>query len=216
MRIFGDELWHQIPHGVGVTNLLSREHKEYTTSNSDLLDQIVYDVRPEKSNVWIASQGKYSNETKSFHGGGISCLDRSTGKGTVYRKESGLVDGYCYNIATDGRQMWVSHWQETLGLSCFNLMEQRWAEVRQSDNGIPLGGQRLAFTGDKLWIGQQHGLVKFDRKSGQATLYTDRQGLPGNIVAGITAGKQAIWVSAYSYGSNAAVDSAGIARFALE
>jgi hypothetical protein len=98
----------------------------------------------------------------------------------------------------------VSHFVETVQHEAFTVYKP----IRDlSSNPIP---DLDAFEGT-VWIGQQRGLVRFDRTTHMATLYTEKDGLPGYIVSGIGVEEDAVWVSAYA-NSKEGVRSSGIVR----
>jgi len=213
----GKNLWVGLGHGAESREIVadfaeSGAAERFTPQNSGLLHGDVHAVRTWGQTVWFAMLGDHVKEKDEFFGGGVSVLDRSTGEWRSYTTKDGLARDYSCALAVDDRQVWVGHgyWDPVKGLSLLDRKAGAWSVLKKSANGIDLGGFVLANDGNTLWIGQR-GLVKLDKETRQATLYTEREGLPGYIVSGIAVDQDSVWVSAYSYGQPE-VRSAGVVQ----
>jgi ligand-binding sensor domain-containing protein len=164
--------------------------------------------------IWIAGRGEQDRRDQVWRGGGVTWRAGPFHPWRHFTVDDGLVHNYCAAVAVDGREAWVAHWEEERGLSRYDRARHAWQGVITSAEGIPLGGVELALDGDTLWIGQQGGLVKLDRRSLRAKRYTEQDGLPGYIVSGISVGERDVWVSVYAYGGEGhnGVRSAGVVR----
>jgi hypothetical protein len=162
--------------------------------------------------VWLASRSKLDREEKVWRGGGVSWRRGPFDRWRHYTTEDGLAHDYCAAIAVDGSEAWVAHWEEERGLSRYDRASRRWEKIPASAEGLDVGGVELAIDHGILWIGQQGGLVKLDRRTLAATRYTEQDGLPGYIVSGISVGEKDVWVSVYAYGGEGhnGVRSAGV------
>jgi hypothetical protein len=163
--------------------------------------------------VWCGMFGDYVQDTQEFSGGGISRLDRRTGRWTHYTTADGLARDYTCALAADDRAVWAAHWDEERGLSRFDRTTGRWSAVLRSADGVEIGGTRLALDEPVLWVGQQGGLIRLDCTSLRATVYREADGLPGYIIGGIAVAPDAVWVTAYAYNGQDGIRSAGLARF---
>jgi ligand-binding sensor domain-containing protein len=207
----GESLWAGTASGVEKRNLAGELMARLTPENSGLLHEDVHATRRWGDDVWFAMLGDYQKETGDFIGGGVSRLNLATGEWQSFRPRDGLMRAYSCDLAVDDREVWVAHWDEETGLSRLDLATGTWIPVRQSSNGIEIGGVVLENDGETLWIGQQRGLVELDKKTLRAQLYTENEGLPGYIISGIAITDDAVWVSAYSNDIDG-VRSSGIVR----
>jgi WD40 repeat protein len=195
----GKNLWNGTGNGVQLRHIESGKDIHYDRKNSGLIHNVVHDIEVSNQSVWFATLGDYIKEKDDFDGGGVSRLDLTTGEWDSYSIGDGLARSYCCDLTLDNREVWVAHWHENRGLSVMDLKTRRWTKILKSVNGVDVGGVHLAIDGGALWIGQQRGVVKLDRATRQAVHYTDREGLPGHIVGGITVGRDAVWATAYTY-----------------
>jgi hypothetical protein len=168
-----------------------------------------------ENEIWLALRSEVGRQDDAGHGGGVSWRKGPFDRWQHFDTSDGLAHDYCAAIAADGREVWVAHWDEERGLSRYDRKRNAWQGVITSAEGIPLGGVELALDGDTLWVGQQGGLVRLDRRTLAARRYTEDDGLPGYIVSGISVGEKDVWVSVYAYGGKGhnGVRSAGVVRF---
>jgi ligand-binding sensor domain-containing protein len=159
--------------------------------------------------------GDYILQTKDYAGGGVSRLDLATGEWSSFTEKDGLAEDCCCRLAADDKEVWVAHRNEERGLSLYDAATRKWSLVRQSANGVVLGGTHLALDGDSLWIGQHSGVVRLDRKSREATAYPEKDGLPGYSATAIAIGEKDVWVGACASGSRGA-NRSGLAKFPRE
>lgn len=159
-------------------------------------------IRSVKRNgyIWVSSHGDYKTEKEDFAGGGVYRIDPQNNKARFWGRDDGLARGYSHEI-TLGRDgnLWVTHWDEDRGLSRIDPETGKVEVIKQSKNGVELGGVAIASAGEYLLIGQQQALVLYDVDSRQAISIDERGGLPGYIVSDVYVDDTEIWVTAYSY-----------------
>lgn len=161
----------------------------------------------------VASYGTYNTETNDFQGGNVLCSTVPGGTDKHrYDVKDGLSHSYCFRLATEGKKLWVSHWDEDRGLSMLDFTTNQWSVVKQNAEGLPLGGRDLVFDGKFLWIGQSGGVVKLNPETNEAVLYSAKQyDLPGYWVSGIAANDDSVWVAITEVSDNCR--KSGIIRF---
>ena len=149
---------------------------------------------------WASFRGKHISRDEGFRDGGVAQLTPQGQLVRAYTESDGLANSYSYTMtAMQDGSLWLSHFREDRGLSVLHPGSSRWQQVKESINGIELGGVRLGSIKDILVIGQQGGLVFYDTRSRQAHKMKESMGLPGYIVTGIQVKQETVWVSAYSY-----------------
>jgi ligand-binding sensor domain-containing protein len=186
--------------------------RRFTREAGELVDDTVHCVRRHGETVAFGALGDYVRETKDFKGGGLTLWDRRSNRFTSYTPKEGLARAYSCDVFLDDAEVYVAHWDEERGLTRIDRRTGRVEALRESANGVEIGGVVLAGERDTLWIGQQGALVKLDRASLKATALYEKDGLPGYIVSGLAVGEDAVWASLYSYGGDG-VRSAGLVRF---
>jgi ligand-binding sensor domain-containing protein len=206
----GERLWLGNP-GLEVLDLATREVTTYRAGSSRLPHDAVAAVVVNPTEAWVALRGDYVTETKDFRDGGVARLESASGRWTSFGASDGLARSYCCDVAADVREVWVAHWEEEIGLSVLDRASGRWRKVATSANGLDVGGVCLALDGDTLWVGQQGGLVRLDRRTLAATVLHETDGLPGYIVSAVEVGADAVWASVYAYGVGGVRDS-GLVR----
>lgn len=207
----GSLLWVGTDRGVEAHDLKTEEVFRFTKENSGLRNNEVHAIQRAGDVVWFGSLGDYVQATKDFAGGGVSRLDLTTRKWSVFTRREGLARDYSCAIAADQKEVWVAHWDNEFGLSRYDSEAQKWDIVKLSKNGVPLGGVVLAMEPDYLWIGQQSGLIRLHRVSGHAVRFTELDGLPGYIISGIVLTQDAVWATVYAYGQSN-IRSSGVIR----
>jgi ligand-binding sensor domain-containing protein len=162
-----------------------------------------------------ASYGEYDQKIQDFRGGNVSCYsipDEALKK--RYDLTNGLSHSYCYKLAYTEDRLWVSHWDEERGLSVINITTDEVKVIKQSKNGVALGGRHLAVDGRYLWIGQNTGVVKLDTETLEATRYSAQYGsLPGCWVSGIEVDNDAVWVALSGTDCQDNCNQSGIVKF---
>ena len=132
---------------------------------------------------------------------GLNRLDARTGHFTVFRPKSSLMESRWHRVLAEGADgsIWMGTY--TQGVQRLDL---RAGEIvaYKNDPEVPgsLSSNRVNalcvdHTGT-LWVGTQDGLNRFDRNTGQFTIFGERDGLPNNAVEGIledSAGR--LWLS---------------------
>lgn len=175
----------------------------FTTKNSDVLNDTITGVLHYKNKVWLTYTGEFvRRNSKEIKGGGVAVLNPLIKSGRQYTLEDGLAHNYCYDItSSENDSVWMTHWEEERGLSVLYDNALRWKKIVKSKNRIELGGVHIASAGHFILIGQQRSLVIYDRKSELAYTIDESSGLPGYIVSDILVKGEKIWVTAYSYGA---------------
>jgi hypothetical protein len=174
----------------------------YDAENLPLLkDNRLYDIASDGKDVWVAIGGKLNRDLRKFLGGGIAQFDTTSGTWQAYTVKDGLGSEYVTGVAADENETWASHWEEEDGLSLLDRKTGKWRTIRKSSNGIEIGGPRLALDKDYVWVGQQRGLLRLDRKTHEAKLIKEAHGLPGYIISGLAVDEEGVWAAAYSYKS---------------
>lgn len=190
-----------------------RTERTRTYAAGTLVRGSATDIVGQGNYIYVSRIGEYDRTTRSYSGGGVVRIDPTTGRRRSYTEKDGISHSYCYKIAADEGKIWVSHSGVDRGLSVFDSTERKWSVLRKSKNGIALGGRRLALLGKFLWMSQSTVLVRLNTETLQATVHTEKNGLPGRYITGLVAGEKAVWVACSTYGRDE-VTSSGVARFA--
>ena len=189
-----------------------RAERTKTFSAGTLVRGSAMDIAGQGNYIYVSRTGEYDRTTRSYSGGGVVRIDPTTGRRRSYTEKDGISHSYCYKIAAGERKIWVSHLGVDRGLSVFDSTERKWNVLRESKNGIALGGTRIAIARKTLWIAQQSALVQLNTETLKATVHTEPDGLPGRYITGLVAGEKAVWVACSTYGRDE-VTSSGVARF---
>jgi ligand-binding sensor domain-containing protein/signal transduction histidine kinase len=130
--------------------------------------------------------------------GGIGRFNARTGNFTIFTPDPQDLVQY-QSIAEDGDgTIWVGG---QTGLHHFDPRTQRFRLLRHkpdvptslSDNRV--NSIHIDRRGE-MWVGTQNGLNHYDRKSGGFNVYTEREGLGGNVVSCILEDRKgALWMS---------------------
>ena len=162
-----------------------------------------------------ASLGTYDEKSSDFKGGNVTCYsipDEALRK--RFELSNGLSHGYCYKIAYMGNKLWVSHWEENRGLSVIDMATDEVRVIKESKNGLALGGRDLAVDGRYIWVGQSTGVVRFNTETLEASRYSAHDdGLPGCWVSGIAVDNNAVWVALSRTSCHEDCDHSGIVKF---
>lgn len=174
-------------------------------------DRMMPDRKPLKGSVseyqrtgdvdWYCVRGKHAGRDVGFKKGGVIKFNSQTSAKTIFTKKDGLLKDYCTSItAASDESMWVSHWDEEVGLSYLPPNSKQWHVKANSANGIPLGGPSVHAHGDFLFIAQQRALVIYHPASDMAIDITEELGLSGFIVTDVQATADGrIWATSYRY-----------------
>jgi tetratricopeptide (TPR) repeat protein len=205
--------------GIRTFDPVSGEKTGFTPQNSALIHKDVAGFMIEGSELITVGMGKKVNTR--WRGGGVSLLELPDGKGRHFGVETGLADSYCYKVTTTPGKIWVAHYKTERGLSVYDRRFGNWKAIRESRNGIPLGGVAVQGVGDNLVIGQQGGLVFLNTKTMEAKIFKEADGLPGYIVQNLALGQDALWVLMYGYGHDyvkkkSTTRVAGLVKFKLD
>jgi ligand-binding sensor domain-containing protein/signal transduction histidine kinase len=132
---------------------------------------------------------------------GLNRLDASTGRFSVFRPKSSLIESRWHRVLAEGADgsIWMGTY--TQGLQRLDVRTGEIIAYRNDPEVLgSLSSNRVnALCVDQtgtLWVGTQDGLNRFDRNTGQFTIFGERDGLPDNAVEGIledSAGR--LWLS---------------------
>ena len=194
----GTTLWLGLRQGAEARDLAAGTTRTFRAGEGGLLHASVHAVRRQGSTVWFAMLGDWVQAKRDFEGGGVSVLDEKTGGFRSYTVRDGLARGYSSDLFVDESDVFVAHWDEERGLSRLDRRGGRWEVLRRSANGVDLGGVVLAGDGATIWIGQQGGLVRYDRRTREARLMRESDGLPGYVVSAVAVGDDSVWASVWA------------------
>jgi ligand-binding sensor domain-containing protein/signal transduction histidine kinase len=132
---------------------------------------------------------------------GLNRLDARAGHFTVFRPKSSLMESRWHRVLAEGADgsIWMGTY--TQGLQRLDLRTgeivayKNVPEIPGSLSSNRVNALCVNHTGT-LWVGTQDGLNRFDRNTGQFTIFNERDGLPDNAVEGIledSAGR--LWLS---------------------
>lgn len=184
----------------------------YTTKNSDVIANSMFNVLHYRDRVWITSATNKPGIDNWV--GGVAALKPLSKRGRKYTTSDGLAHPYCYDItSSENNSVWVTHWHEERGLSFLDDHSKRWKQIKTSRNGVELGGLHIAAVGQYILVGQQGSLIIYDKKSELAVPVDTAYGMPGNIVSDIIVDDEFIWVTAYGYGGEGS-DQGGLVKIA--
>ena len=128
------------------------------------------------------------------HGNGIVVVDPESE--TVVRTISEGINRWVNSLTFDSSgTLWVGtydgHW-------CYNPETGQLFRADLSDTGL-MNARTYSIAESKdgsMWLGTGEGLIRLDRSTGEAKVYTDRDGLSSNVISGILEGDDgSIWVS---------------------
>jgi sugar lactone lactonase YvrE len=173
---------------------------EFSVSNMNMFQPEFARAIKHNGIWWVTSLGNHKPEKDIFEGGGVYRVDPETNKATFWNSDDGLARSYSYEMTfgNDG-DLWVTHWDEGRGLSRLDPKTGEIEVIKESNNGIELGGIDIASIGEYVLIGQQRGLAVYDTESKRAISIDESEGLPGYIVSDIYVDDTKVWVTAYSY-----------------
>jgi hypothetical protein len=165
--------------------------------------------------AWFCGHGTWDKEQKDMLHGGVFMLHLLTNRWRFYTTADGLGNGYCADLGIDADHVWVSHWDHEKGLSRFVRSQYHWEPIRKAANQSLIGGPLLALDGERVWIGQQRGVVRYDAKTQDAVTHMEADGLPGYITSDLVVDLDAVWAGMYAYGAQNfhGVRSSGLVRF---
>lgn len=188
---------------------------KFTTKNSDIFDNWLFDVLHYDDKVWITGASNLGQGTDKWKGG-VSALKPLTKRGRMYTTRDGLAHDYCYGItASENNSVWVTHWEADRGLSMLEKNSHEWKNIKKSRNGVELGGVQIAAVNDYIIIGQQRALVIYDKQSQLAFEMDESTGLPGYIVSDIVVDDTYIWASVYGMRSSGKYSNSGLVKIAI-
>jgi ligand-binding sensor domain-containing protein/signal transduction histidine kinase len=120
---------------------------------------------------------------------GLNRMDMRTGRFTVYRF-NGPLDSRMYRVLAEDRDgsIWMGTYEQGL-----QRLDVRTGTITAYKND-PKAGDSLSNNrvnalcighSGTLWVGTQNGLNRFDRHTGEFTIFNQRDGLPSNAIDGI-------------------------------
>jgi signal transduction histidine kinase/streptogramin lyase len=141
----------------------------YSLSN-DIVTRLLVD---HNGTLWVATDD------------GLNRFDAATGRFTVYRLKPQKRMSYLELIEDPKGALWLG--TDSSGLYRFDPATDQLTEYEHDINHPgSLSDNRVNSVhfdrSGTMWVGTQNGLDKFDSKTGTFTVYTQRDGLPGNLV----------------------------------
>jgi len=120
---------------------------------------------------------------------GLNRMDMRTGRFTVYRF-NGPLDSRIYRVLAEDRDgsIWMGTYEQGL-----QKLDVRTGTIIAYKND-PKAANSLSSSrmnalyidhSGTLWVGTQNGLNRFDRRTGEFTVFNERDGLPNNAIMGI-------------------------------
>ena len=171
---------------------LHRPADPYSLSN-DIVTRLLID---DNGTFWVATND------------GLNRFDEATGRFTVYKRDSQSRTASYLEMVDDHKgALWLG--TDSSGLERFDPATGQFTRFEHDiDRPGTLSDNRVNSVyfdrSGTMWVGTQNGLDRFDSKTGVFTVYTRRDGLPGNVVGCILEDDHRnLWLSTNS----------GIARF---
>jgi signal transduction histidine kinase/ligand-binding sensor domain-containing protein len=186
---------HQIWFGTwagGLVRFNSRTNSftSFTTKNSDILDNNIYAIfRGDNNDLWL---GSFSH--------GLIHYQIKENKFTQYTPDnSGLINKMIIKIErfSKGRLLIGS----TNGFQIFSPDENRFITYMSDPNianslSYPTTTDILVENDSCVWIGTRNGLNRFNPNTGSFIRYYTKDGLPGNVIKGLTFDESGVlWVT---------------------
>jgi ligand-binding sensor domain-containing protein len=167
----------------------------FTTANSEILDNWVYDIYPLESEIWF---GSYTGLTK---------LD-GYGWETITSADSILPSTVVLNIEKSGNKLWF---ETRAGLSTYDGHD--WETFTSSNSILPEKYYySLSVVNDDVWVGTGKGLFRY-HDSNWIKYYADNSDILGNIVSDVASdGFNNIWITCPDQGISVFNDSTVISN----
>lgn len=122
----------------------------------------------------------------------------SSGDETGDLKRNELANDWINHIFCDREGIiWLGHYK---GISCFNPLTGNFVNYKQVNTLISdcVGYVIQEDYAGNIWAGTTDGLYCFDKKSGELRKFTMADGLPNNVICGLSEDSQHnIWISTY-------------------
>ena len=120
---------------------------------------------------------------------GLNRMDMRTGRFTVYRF-NGPLDSRMYRVLAEDRDgsIWMGTYEQGLQrLDVRTGIITVYKNDPKADNSLSNNRVNALCIGHSgtLWVGTQNGLNRFDRHTGEFTIFNERDGLPSNAIDGI-------------------------------
>lgn len=128
------------------------------------------------------------------HGNGVIVVDPASE--TVVRTITEGINHWVNSLTFDSSgTLWIATFD---GHSCYNPETGQLFRADIEDTGL-MNTRTYSIAESKdgtMWIGTGEGLIRLDRTTGEASVYTERDGLSSNVISGILEGDDgSIWVS---------------------
>lgn len=155
------------------------------------------------NNVCAITQDADKDMWFGTYGHGVNKYNIKTGTFTHYRFDStnrnSLSNDRIINILQDSRgYIWIGTFEG--GINRFDKKTGMFTRFIHSDKTNSISSDQITYIHEdkykNIWIGTQFGLNCYNPTTNRFTLYTMREGLPGNIIFGIAEdGKGNLWLS---------------------
>jgi len=119
--------------------------------------------------IWYSHHSKFKKDDTSRRLS-EACVSRYNKKYKTFarftRKEMGLnAEINCSHLAVSDDQVWVSHGRNDDGLSVFNISSKQWKHVPMSSNGMLVGGNKILWDKNQLFIMNGKQLIGLDTRN---------------------------------------------------
>jgi signal transduction histidine kinase/ligand-binding sensor domain-containing protein/DNA-binding response OmpR family regulator len=182
----------------GVTRL-NPATGQFTQLADSLKNSIVYGMTEGKDqNIYIAIFGRGILQY-NYRNGDHKLYSAPADRKNDDQARDELTDNWINALFTDSNGLiWIGHYK---GVSCFNPENESFLNINRR-NSLAVGCVGYTFTEDtygNVWAGTSDGLYRYNKKSGQITHFTEREGLADVVVCGLghdDAGN--VWASTYN------------------
>ena len=179
----------------GKTTVYKNNPNDPLTLSNNYVRTILQD---KSGNIWIGT-----------HGGGLNLFDKKSGKFTSYKYNDADPSSLSNNVVTDIYEedkdgvLWVGTYGG--GLDAFDRRTKKFTSYKTDPNNLKSISSNFIHTlyhdaDGNLWIGTYGGgLNVLNKSTSEFTHYTEREGLPNNIVNGILTDTHGfLWISTNS------------------
>lgn len=170
----GDIVWIGTSMGVIRYDTKTDQHVVHNVENGSLLSNGVFHVSKLGEKILVGT-----------YGGGMSVLDKKSGKWSNYNIPQGLADQFVYDVEVmDNGDVWLATWSGANLIRGGNLDDaSKWVTytVKNTNGGLPndwVYGLEKAKDGG-IWIGTEGGLAHF--KDGKWVKWAHKEGLGAPI-----------------------------------
>ena len=177
--------------------ILNRKTGVFTYPLDIVNDKIVSITEDKNKNVYLATLGsgffQYNLLTKE-----LNHYESSKDELNDWSRDELANDWINYLYCDREGIIWIGHYK---GISCFDPIRKSFTNYNQT-NLLMRENIGYAIYQDKkgiIWCGTSEGLFSFDKKDGSQQHFTRTQGLPNNVICGLSEDKKGnLWLSTYA------------------